>query len=359
VEPLDLTTLTGLATAATTPAAGPCVTLLAPVGLPTEQGRAVLTWRSLLREAAGRGGDPGLLAPAEALADGWPRHGGSLAMVLGLAPAHAPGPTRGPGAHWTGFVPASVEPFVAVGEVPAFAALVLASRAPRFVLLTLGLQDTALYAVDGDVVQPLEAGLPRGLDDAVPARERGQHVVHHGGSGSGVMPSHGQADADREHDHELDEFCRIVARHVWAHVGADDPRPVVVAGVGDLVARLRAASADPDRIVAVVPGTVERVAVAELAARGAAALGPVRSPATRAWLERFHHRQGSGLASGDLDELAAEAAHGRVAALLVPESADRTDPRLDRAIAGALAGRAEVLVVAAGDLDAPGAVYRW
>ncbi len=280
-------------------------------------------------------------------------------MVLGLAPAHSPAPHRGPGAHWTASVPGAIEPFVGVGELPSFTALLLAARANRFVLLTLGLQDTALYAVDGDEVYPLEAGLPRRLDEAVPARERGQHIVHHGGSGSGVAPSHGQADADREHDHELDEFCRVVARHVWGHLGADDPRPVVVAGVGDLVARLRAASVDPDRIAAVVPGTVERVAVAELAARGAAALGPVRSVATLAWLDRFHRRQGSGLASGDLDELATEAGRGRVAALLVPEHADRTDPRLDRAIAGALAGRAELLVVSASDLDAPGGVYRW
>ncbi len=338
----------------------PVVTLTAPVRPPVERARAVLDWSSAvasarrsLDEAGAAAIADAMLAPAEALGQDWPRRAGGVVWVAGPAGSRSFATIDAP--------PLSHN----VGSVPALARLVRLARTEPFLLLGLGLHDTRLYEVRLAPTVMDVPGLPTRLEDAVIARERGQHLSRHEGHRAGggmVATTHGQVDPGREHEHELDEFCRFVAGRVFDAIGPNDHRPLVVAGVADLTARFAHVAHAAGRIAATVDGSTERVPTVELGRRAAQALEQGRAGRLGAEIERFHSRVGTGLASTDLDEVMTAGAQGRIDTLYVVDDDGGTvtdDERLDRAVAGALGHRSRVVVVPSALLDAPGASFRY
>jgi hypothetical protein len=341
----------------------PVVTLIGPVRKPHERSRAELEWRHLVAAARGALGDAGvasdeidtIISPIEReLAEAWPAHERAIAGVLSVDE------------HQLFALTHDVEPFWAIGDRAAFHALAPVVDDPAALVLTLDLHGTRLYQLAGGELQPmLLASLPRTLADVVPPVEHGQHLTHHGGAhvGRGIVGiMHGEDDAGIERQHELDAFCRAVDDALSPVAASGDGRALVVAGVTDLVARLRSVAARPERYVATIDGSPGRVGLDELAGRARASLVERRDAAVTAAVERFRARHGLGLASDDIADIAAAAQDGRVDELLLP--AALTPPSaaigaIDGAIANVLADGGRVVVVPPTRLDTVAATYRW
>ena len=296
-----------------------------------------------------------IIAPIEhALADTWPSHERGIAVVLSVD------------AHELFALTHDVEPFWAVGDRAAFHALVPVVDDPAALVLTLDLHDTRLYQLAAGELQPMAlAALPRTLADVIAPVEHGQHLTHHGGAhvGLGIVGiMHGEDDAGIERQHELDAFCRAVDDALSPVVASDDGRALVVAGVTDLVARLRNVAARPERYVATIDGSPGRIGLHDLAVRARASLAERHDAAAAASLERFRARHGLGLASDDIADIAAAVKDGRVDELLLPATLalpSEAIGAIDGAIAGVLADGGRVVVVPATQLGAVAATYRW
>lgn len=342
---------------------GPVVTLVEPVRMPNERARAELEWRQLLhdaRVALDEAAVPSdvvdrMMSTAERpLTDGWPSHERGLAYIASTDIHELFALTR------------DVDPFWAVGDRPAFHALIMCVDDPPAQVLTLDLHDTQLYELAGNDLRPVPVELlARTIEEVVPAVEHGQHLTRHGGAhvGRGIVGIvHGEDDAGIERQHELDVFCRAVDDALSRRVSSDECGPLVVAGVTDLVARLRKVARRPERFATAIEGSPAHVGHHELARRARAALNEHLDRAVAASVERFRARHGLGVASDDLIDIAAAANEGRVDELLLPAALGHPSDvtaLLDEAIADVLHDGGRVTVVPIGHLDTVAAIYRW
>lgn len=340
-------------------APGPTVTLIAPVRMPHERALAELQWKQLIDSAheqlASRldaAGVDAVLGGAAELLDGrWPTHQRSVAYI-GSAVRHA-----------AYAVPVAVDPAAVVADVPAVGLLAGLTGADPFLVLALGLHDTRL--LDGNsmaLTERVVPDLPTRFDDVIVPTAPGEHASEHRGSLQGIRGGtsvhHGAEDAGTQHRRDLDTFCRKVDAELWRAIGADDHRPVVVAGIGDLVARFRLACSHPDRLAASVEGSADRMTPTDLHLAALDALGPRRRLELDGLLERFRSLHGSGRAGDDPDELDRAAGEGRVETLLIPDRA-ADDAGVNAIAAATLTHRGTVVALPADDLHRPGAIFRW
>ncbi len=338
---------------------GPTVTLVAPVLKPHERSLAELQWKQLIDDAHGRLGaslEPGeidhALAGAAELLDGtWPTHERSVVYV------------GSPDNNATYALPVTTDPAVVVTDGPAVALLAGLIGPDPFAVLALGLRGTRLFDGDGAGLHDHPApDLPTGFDDVIappePGEPSGEHRAGTHGVRGGAKMHHGADDAGVEHRRELDLFCRRVDGELWHALGLDDHRPVVVAGASDLVARFRALSAHPDRIVATVDGSIERTSSSALHARVIDALGPHRRQQIRELVDRFEALRGSGRASDDPDEVATAVSAGRVEVLLIPHGA-ALDAAVNATATDTVRHRGRVVSLADDELLRPAAILRW
>ncbi|TAM90826.1 MAG: hypothetical protein EPN41_00710 [Candidimonas sp.] len=146
--------------------------------------------------------------------------------------------------------------------------------------------------------------------------------------GPGATVRHGHGDKSDELDIDIPRFFRVADRAVHEYHSRPGGLPLILAALPKYQAIFRKLSNNPLLMpegIEIDPGSLN---MEGLRARAWTAVVPHYHRETRALLERFRARHGTGLATDDLREMARAATSGRVQTLLV--DADRQIPgRID------------------------------
>lgn len=349
----------------------PCVSLY----LPTHRfGREATTedprrLRNLLAEARAalelldpsRGTIDRLLAPATALLGDqrfWREQGDGLAILLAAGRAHR---LR---------LPIVVPELAVVGEGFHVHPLVELLTDHRVLVLALSLHEPRLLEVGRWSVRPLTVpGLPQGIDEALPYDEREESLQYHGVAAGGGGPAalfHGHGGAKDAAAARRRRYLQAVDRALLPAIRRE-PVPLVVAGVGALVAEFAAVTAHP-QVLTMALGNPDRLRDADLQVAGWEATAPVRNARRRTALDRLAALDGTGRTVHGAEAVAEAATLGRVETLLVtpatelPPGAPEVVRLVDAAVRATLRHRGEVHLVprtAGIDLELPAAIVRF
>jgi hypothetical protein len=169
--------------------------------------------------------------------------------------------------------------------------LPLVTQPTTYVLLALGKAHVQLYRGSGVSLEPLALpGAPAGLEGLLQDTTfEPQHQLHSGVPGRGGERGaifHGQGDAADHLKPQLLRYCQQVDRAVREAI-ADQSEPLVLCGVGYLLAIYRTVSHYPTLIAEAIVGSPEHLSPAELGERASALMGPYAEQRQRAALERL------------------------------------------------------------------------
>lgn len=247
--------------------------------------------------------------------------------------------------------------------------LALAGGVGQFTILVLSLDRVRILRGDDTHLEELPLGrTPRSVSGALWFQDEERRITQHSaGSGTEVM-FHGHAAGDEQANLRSRQFVTLVGDglvEVLRERHALD-QPVILAGVAEHLADLRAVTSLPDLVDIPIPGnhslTVDRElhrrAVEILAARGG----------TDDVLARRARLAGTGLTIDAVDEVTEAAERGRIDQLVVeagaeqwPADGELADEIIDRVIVATLRHGGEVVEVPTGVLDGTGvsALARW
>jgi hypothetical protein len=349
----------------------PCVSLY----LPTHRfGREAATedplrLRALLAEARAalevldlpRGATDRLLAPAHALLDDqafWREQGDGLAILLTDGRLHR------------FCLPIEVPELAVVGERFHIHPLVELLADHHVLVLALSLHEPRLLAAGRWSVRPVTVpGLPHGIDEALPYDEREESLQYHGVGAGGGGPTplfHGHGGAKDATAARRRRYLQAIDRVLVPAVRRDHV-PLVVAGVGSLVAEFAALTSHPQTLP-VALGNPDRLRDVDLQVAAWEATAQLRQRARRAALDRFSALAGTGRTVHAPEAVAAAATQGRVETLLVPPATELPSDEpaaiqlVDEAIRATLRHRGQVHVVpghAGLDPELPAAIVRY
>ena len=311
----DTTALTELAR----PRSEPVISILLP---PTPPGEARIVLRNLAKEAERRlvalGERPSdaraRIAKAEELLDDhdlWLRPLIDVGLYVDSdAPVRLRGPELG-------------GPLVSVG--PRFQLKHLLDCVPHsdFAVLALSRKTTHLYmGQEAGLTEVRASGFPMSMDDVLRYDDREPQLQSHSsarrGVGGVVAAFHGQG-GKREQGEDLLRYLRSVDAGVSAMLGDE---LLVLAGTDEVTAAFRRVTANHNVAVGEVSGSVERLAVHDLAAAASpiaeASFSVVRDEVQR----RVADLDAGGRSGGDAAEILAAAVDGRVEAVLVAGDAE-------------------------------------
>lgn len=285
--------------------------------LPTHRaGREVtqdpVRFRRLVASAAEEVTDDGLLATAARLVDDrefWAR--GSLGLAV-LA-----------GADGTTAIRLS-EPARELSVVsdrfhlkPLVAAL---GRRVEFDVLAMSRHSVRYVDVSGSRAVEVEVpGLPTSLPEALQWDDREQQVQSHSGTrvGRGQVAAtfHGQGGGSDARDADLDRYLHLVDRAVGEH-RSGSTRPLVLAGVDEVVAAYRKLTRCGHVLDDHVAGNPDQLRAGELADRARGFVPPAAAEARRAAREAF--LAGATATVDTIEPAVIAAAAGQIASVFVP-----------------------------------------
>lgn len=307
------------------PRMGPCVSMYLPsrpVGAGDEPAR--LRLKNLLARAEARLKELGedaldLLDPLFSLTsnmeiDFWRHQKEALALFLA------------PGFFHTVKVPFPVGERLEVGDHFVIRPLLPLLGARTFHVLALSQNEVRLLEVRGRTVRRMDLeGVPQSLEEALGAQLTTQILQYHAASpsGPGARPAiyHGSGTGEEDAKAELLRYCRRVDSAL-AEILPDRSAPLVLAGVGYLLAIFREASSHPHLIEKGVTGNPEHLSDAELAQRALAVAEPFLAEARRHAAARYDDLAGSGRTSHHATDILPAARAGRVDVLFVSTEAN-------------------------------------
>jgi hypothetical protein len=203
--------------------------------------------------------------------------------------------------------------------------------ADRYQVLALTRTTARMYEGNRDVVDPLplEPEVPGTMENALGPELTEPYLTGTTRTGSGGAIFHGHGSKKDERDIDTERYFRIVDRAVWEHHSRPSELPLILAALPEHHAMFRRVSTNPllaRESIAVNPDTLDEDKLRHL---GWEAERPRYLALTADLVERFNNALPSGRASDELTQVAAAAAHGRIATLLL--DADHHIPgRIDK-----------------------------
>ena len=299
--------------------------------LPTQTESDRILLRNLVKDAAGQLAAQGmrerdaeaLLAPASALAaDDAEWTGGFDGLAIFLSPDGVEVLRLG----------TSLPQAVVVGDRFYLRPLYRALRDPeRFWALAIDLNRTRLFR--GDQAEIAEVALPDGtpvsLSDALRFDEREESLQYHtvpgatpeGAQGVTTALFHGHG-GEKDVDHaERVRFMQELDRGVTATLGAECSDPLVLLGVGYLVADYRDQNSYPHLLAEHVDGATAEMTPRDVHLRALALLEPRHAVRVQADVDELRQLTGTDHASQDPAQILSAAAAGRVKTLFFGDGA--------------------------------------
>jgi hypothetical protein len=317
---MDLLTRTDLEAVAGQDEQGTHVSLFMPTHRSGSELEAdPLRWKNLVRGVASVLADRGVRKPDidELLAPAWTLHGDSSAwehMSDGLAVFLRPGWTR------VFRVPVDVPEVATVGDRFVVGPLLrVISSDDHFLLLTVSQRKIRLLEGTQQRLDEVEIGdVPTSLRDVIEVSERGSGAEARPLSGgrSGPAVFYGGAGDDSFKKDEVHWFLQQVAGGLHDYLGDQDV-PMVLVGLEPLLGMYRDVNTYRDVMERDVRQNPDQLSAAELHAAAWPIVAERLAAARQHVSERFDALNGTGLASGDLDQVAAAAVAGRVETLLL------------------------------------------
>lgn len=196
-------------------------------------------------------------------------------------------------------------------------------RRLAFDVLALGRHRVRLVRVDGSrAVEAEVPGLPTSMTDALRWDDREPQLQSHAagriGAGRVAAAFHGQGGTGDAREADLDRYLRLVDRPVVAH-RSGSTRPLVLAGVDEIVAAYRRLTSCAHLADAHIGGSPDQLRAAELADRGRRFVRPSTAAAEHEAREAF--LAGAAATVDTVEQAVIAAAAGRVTSIFVP--ADR------------------------------------
>ena len=200
---------------------------------------------------------------------------------------------------------------------PLVAAL---GRRVEFDVLAMSQHSVRLVAVTGSRAVEVEvSGLPTSMPEALRWDDREAQVQSHSGTrvGRGQVTAmfHGQGSSSDARDVDLDRYLHLVDRAVSEH-RSGSTRPLVLAGVDELVALYRKLTRCARVLDDHVAGNPDHLRAAELADRARRFVPSVTAEAERAARESF--ATGATATVDTIEPAVIAAAAGQVASVFVP-----------------------------------------
>ena len=293
---------------------------LVSIYLPTHRaGREVtqdpVLFRGLVANAAEEVAERELLAAAEGLVDDrefWAHGSAGLAVLVGPDGTTAVRLSEPTGA------------FAVVSDrfhlKPLVAAL---ARRVEFDVLAMSRHSVRFVGVTGSRAVEIEVpGLPPSMPDALQWDDREPQLQSHSGGREGrgevAATFHGQGGGSDARDADLDRYLHLVD-HAVAHHRSGSTRPLVLAGVDDVVATYRKLTHCVHVVDEHVAGNPDQLRPAELADRARRFVPPAAADAERSARESF--LAGTTATVRTVEQAVVAAAAGQVASVFVP--ADR------------------------------------
>jgi hypothetical protein len=288
--------------------------------LPTHRaGRDVtqdpVRFRRLVANATEEVTDGGLLAATAKLVDDrefWAHGSAGLAVLVGPDGTTAIRLSESPAELAVVSDRLHLKPIVAaLGRRVEFDLLALSRHAVRYV--DVGGSDAAETEVPG-----MPTSMPEALrfDDREPQLQ--SHAAGRAGTGRVAATFHGQGGGSDARDGDLDRFLHLVDDAVATH-RSGSTRPLVLAGVDEIVAAYRKVTRCANVVDGHVSGNPDQVRAAELADRARRFVRPTAAEAEQAARESF--RAGAAATVRTIEQAVIAAAAGQVASVFVP--ADR------------------------------------
>jgi hypothetical protein len=196
--------------------------------------------------------------------------------------------------------------------------------ADRYQLLALTQQAVRLFEGNRDTVDPvpLAPGVPATIEEALGDELTQPHLTRSRRAGSGSFVFHGHGSKADERSTDMERFFRIVDRAVWLHHSHPSQLPLILVALPEHHAVFRKISRNPflaSESIAANPETLDETALRQL---GWEAERPRYLELTANLVDRFRSAQSSGQGSDELTQVAAAAAEGRIATLLLDADQD-------------------------------------
>jgi hypothetical protein len=295
-------------------------TELVSLYLPTHRaGREVtqdpVLFRRLLANAVDEVAERELLAAAERLLDDrefWTHGSAGLAVLAGVD-----GTTAIRLSEPTGALTVVSDRFHLKPLVAALA------RRVEFDVLAMSRHSVRFVDVTGSSAVEIEVpGLPTSMPDALQWDDREPQLQSHAGGRAGrgqvAAAFHGQGGGNDARDADLDRYLHLVDRAV-AHHRSGSTRPLVLAGVDDIVAAYRKVTHCTHVLDDHVAGNPDQRRPTELADRARPFVPPATAESERSARESF--LAGAAATVRTVEQAVIAAAAGQVASIFVP--ADR------------------------------------
>jgi hypothetical protein len=190
--------------------------------------------------------------------------------------------------------------------------------ADRYQLLALTRTTARLFEGNRDVVDPMPfaPGVPGTIEEALGHELTQPYFTKSGGTGSGAAVFHGHGSKKDERDADTERFFRILDRAVWMHHSRPSELPLMIAALPEHHAVFRRVSRNPllSEFIEVNPDTLDEAALRRLAWD---AEQPRYLALTADLVNQFRSALPNGRAADELTQVAAAAADGRVATLLL------------------------------------------
>jgi hypothetical protein len=202
---------------------------------------------------------------------------------------------------------------------------VIAARARRveFDVLAMSRHGVRFVEVTGTHAVEVEVpGMPESMPEALQWDDREPQLQSHAGGRAGqgrvAATFHGQGGSSDARDVDLDRYLHLIDRAVTEHC-AGSTRPLVVAGVDDIVGAYRKLTRCAHVLDDHVTGNPDQLRAAELADRARRFVPPATAEAERAARDSFY--AGATATVDTVEPAVIAAAAGQVASVFVP--ADR------------------------------------
>jgi hypothetical protein len=200
---------------------------------------------------------------------------------------------------------------------PLVAAL---ARRVEFDVLAMSRHSVRLVEVNGSrAVEAEVPGMPTSMPEALQWDDREPQIQSHSGSrvGGGQVAAafHGQGSANDTRDVDLERYLHLVDRAVAEH-RSGSTRPLVLAGVDDIVGAYRKLTRCAHVLDDHLAGNPDQLRVAELADRARGFVSPSSAAAERAAREAF--LAGGTATVRTIEQAVIAAAAGQVASVFVP-----------------------------------------
>ena len=194
------------------------------------------------------------------------------------------------------------------------------ARHVEFDVLALSRHDVRLVRVTGSrAVETEVPGLPTSMPEALRFDDREPHLQSHAGGRTGrgrvAATFHGQGGSGDARDADVDRFLHLVDRAVFDH-RSGSTRPLVLAGVDELVAAYRKLTRCTQVLDDHVAGNPDQSRPAELADRARGFVPPPVARAEHAARESFLSAAASTVDT--VEQAVIAAAAGQVASVFVP-----------------------------------------